>query len=580
MSKLRNPNFKVSEIFYTLQGEGPNTGVPSVFVRLALCNLSCKWCDSIAKDSLVLTEKGWKKIQNIKIDEQILGVKQEKLHPISNRWFYEKSKCTSINSHFGKGIKITTEDGKEIVSTLNHPFLSQIKKKTTNYSYNLVWDWVKAEDLKIGDTLWGVQEPEEFEETQDFMVGWLCGYNDGDGGWSSNETKVRRFETVSNEIKDRLIRYIEYFDEKYYLRQRKIKNGFIWQIDSRIPIDIMSFHNEREFKRGYISGIFDAEGSNNNTTAVITNKDNNIINICVNFLNYFNFRTSVNSSKDGCKNVNILGGGIERLRFDSTFLYAKTHRNIWLWNEKGRRGASQKTKKRQFKNKIKIEKIEKLKEDIEFYDIGSLCGNFISNGVVVHNTPYTWDWKKYNPEEQIHIYTVQELFNAIRDKIPYLTYEVPNIVFTGGEPLLQQENIYELSAKLINAFFGKIEIETNGTIFPEEPQMIDQYNVSPKLNNSSNKESLRYKPDVLKKFAKLDNAIFKFVISNEEDLKEIIDIIKFCEIQQQKVYLMPECRNREELKEKTKDIADICLKYGFNFCNRLQIDIWNDKRAV
>jgi organic radical activating enzyme len=61
--------FDVVEIFKAIQGEGPTAGIPVIFLRLANCNLSCKFCDSayawrwkgdahVAHDDEIVYDKG------------------------------------------------------------------------------------------------------------------------------------------------------------------------------------------------------------------------------------------------------------------------------------------------------------------------------------------------------------------------------------------------------------------------------------------------------------------------------------------------------------------------------------------
>lgn len=45
-AKTRRDTLRISEIFYSLQGETSRSGLPTVFVRLTGCPLRCSWCDT------------------------------------------------------------------------------------------------------------------------------------------------------------------------------------------------------------------------------------------------------------------------------------------------------------------------------------------------------------------------------------------------------------------------------------------------------------------------------------------------------------------------------------------------------
>jgi 7-carboxy-7-deazaguanine synthase len=155
-----------------------------------------------------------------------------------------------------------------------------------------------------------------------------------------------------------------------------------------------------------------------------------------------------------------------------------------------------------------------------------------------------------------------------------------HLVITGGEPLLQQNEIINLINYLkieIKDLF--IEIETNGTITPNEQliNLVNQWNCSPKLSNTNINKELRFKEQTLKLLSKL-NTQFKFVINSESDIKEILNDYSF--IEKSKLVLMPAGDNIKLLEKIRLDVVNLCIKYNIKYSDRLHIVIWNKKTGV
>ena len=43
---MSRTTLRISEVFRSLQGEGPSAGTPAHFLRLQGCDVGCTWCDS------------------------------------------------------------------------------------------------------------------------------------------------------------------------------------------------------------------------------------------------------------------------------------------------------------------------------------------------------------------------------------------------------------------------------------------------------------------------------------------------------------------------------------------------------
>jgi len=160
-----------------------------------------------------------------------------------------------------------------------------------------------------------------------------------------------------------------------------------------------------------------------------------------------------------------------------------------------------------------------------------------------------------------------------------------HIIWTGGEPTIKghQEAIanftnYWLGKHLDNTVKPYYEIETNGTVYIDDKlfKMIDQINCSPKLANSGMTKKQRFNEEALRRIMEHKNYQFKFVISTEDDVKEIFEeFVTPLNIPLKNVVCMPGLDDVADFEERTQFCLEMAKKYRFRGLTRLHIAAWN-----
>lgn len=208
------------------------------------------------------------------------------------------------------------------------------------------------------------------------------------------------------------------------------------------------------------------------------------------------------------------------------------------------------------------------------------------------DTDYTWNWigtrfphvhdarpgyQKFDKKQWIAACNIEEVAALVS------AFPCRNVILTGGEPMLQQPALVALMQHLrLTDPAYRFEVETNGTLAPsaEFEAAIDQYNVSPKLENSNNPRKLREKPAVYRCFSQIPNAHFKFVVAEKTDLEEVLELTARYAIAPEKIWLMPEGSSRQVLARRRRWLVEVCKAYGFRYTDRLHVQIWGSKKGV
>jgi 7-carboxy-7-deazaguanine synthase len=191
------------------------------------------------------------------------------------------------------------------------------------------------------------------------------------------------------------------------------------------------------------------------------------------------------------------------------------------------------------------------------------------------DTPYT----SWHPEGDD--WTLERILAAVD------AYPARHVVVTGGEPMISP--MISLLTSRLKELDLHITIETAGTVY--QPVTCDLMSISPKLANSTphrreggkwaaQHDRLRYQPEVLRKLMSEHEYQLKFVVSAEDDLKEIEAIVRDTGADRSRVMLMAEGTSAEAIYERAGWIVEICKRERFRYSPRLHIDIWGDKRGV
>ena len=207
------------------------------------------------------------------------------------------------------------------------------------------------------------------------------------------------------------------------------------------------------------------------------------------------------------------------------------------------------------------------------------------------DTPYSWAFTKAKARDHqteklysIRDETKKRTLQEVREYVEHLRSKLHHfrLVITGGEPMMQQERIWELLDGW-DALQGiPVEIETNGTLYPKIPKMVERvhFNVSPKLSGSQVAQEKRIIPDALKRFNELPNTIFKFVVADRVDGEELEQLVSELELNPQKIWLMAAGADRVEQLVQSPWVAEYAIAQGWNYTPRLQVLLWDTQRAV
>jgi len=352
------------------------------------CTHACQFC--LRGDTPILMSDGrHKPLADVRPGDWIYGTRRLETYrhyavsQVVDHWVTQKL-----------AYRVTLNDGTELVASGDHRFLTRRGK--WKHVVGAEWGPLRRPHLTLNDKLLG---PGGFaappRQADDYREGYLCGMIRGDGHIGTHDyprgeggrTSIRCFRLALAD-REPLHRTREYLsslsiptNQRMFspaTKQRREINAISTATKDGVGRirDLIRFPRcpSRDWCKGFLAGIYDAEGGNSEGILRISNTDSELLDWTASCLRTAGFAFSVEhpNRADGLTVLRMRGGLPEQLRFFHSVDPAI------------RRKCDIEERAVKTSARLEVAEIEPLGET-ELYDITTGTGDFIANGVVSHN---------------------------------------------------------------------------------------------------------------------------------------------------------------------------------------------------
>jgi DNA repair photolyase len=351
------------------------------------CSHACVYC--VAGDTEVLLADGrTAPVARLRVGDRIYGTARDGV--------YRHYVHTEVLAHWASvkpAYRVRLEDGTEFVASGDHRFLSGRGWKHVTGSEQGAG---RRPHLTLSDKLLGLGRiPEGPDDTRDYRRGYLCGLIRGDGHLGAytcqrsqgGSGSVHRFRLAltDGEALTRAHRYLadagvdtDRFQFQPARAGRRAVQALRTQRRGSVELigELIAWPLApgSDWAKGFLAGIFDAEGSCVEVLR-ISNCDDAVldhISACLTRLG-FRWRLQDRNQPNRLRVIRLLGGTPEQQRFFHTVDPAITRKRS-IEGRAVRCGA-----------RLHVVAIEPLGVELPMYDITTGTGDFIANGVISHN---------------------------------------------------------------------------------------------------------------------------------------------------------------------------------------------------